>query len=58
MTAAVTVNTKNVVPATTTDLNGRIVFVSTASVLMSQGETPQEQSPGKGVRLESKLENP
>lgn len=54
MTAAVTVNTKNVVPATTTDRDGRIGFVSTVSVLMSRGETPQEQSPGKGVISETK----
>ena len=55
MTAAVTVNTKNVAPVTTTDQNGRIVFVSTVSVLMSRDETPQEQSPGKGVMPKTKL---
>lgn len=55
MTAAVTVNTKNVVAATTTGRNGRIVFVSTVSVLMSRDAAPQEQSPGKGVISETKL---
>lgn len=51
MTAAVMVNTKNVVAATTTDRNGRIGFVSIGSVLMSWDVAPQEPNPGKGVML-------
>ena len=55
MTAAVTVNVKNVAPATTNDLNGRISFANTASVRMSRGEAPQEPKPGKGVRPKRKV---